>query len=43
MSTIDFYNKQIQDCEKTIEIADNNIKNFRKYLIEESKELDLDQ
>ena len=41
--TIDFYNKQIQDCEKTIETADNNIKNFRKYLIEESKELDLDQ
>ena len=41
--TIDFYNKQIQDCEKTIETAENNIKNFRKYLIEESKELDLDQ
>ncbi len=41
--TIDFYNKQIQDCEKTIETADNNTKNFRKYLIEESKELDLDQ
>ena len=41
--TIDFYNEQIQDCEKTIETADNNIKNFRKYLIEESKELDLDQ
>ena len=41
--TIDFYNKQIRDCEKTIETADNNIKNFRKYLIEESKELDLDQ
>ena len=41
--TIDFYYKQIQDCEKTIETADNNIKNFRKYLIEESKELDLDQ
>ena len=41
--TIDFYKKQIQDCEDTKDKVDNNIRNFRQYLEEESKELNLDE
>ena len=41
--TIDFYTKEIQDCQNTKENVENNIKNFTKYLEEERKKLDLDQ
>ena len=37
--TIDFYNNEIKDCEKTIETVVNNIDNFRKFLENENKEL----
>jgi hypothetical protein len=36
--TIDFYNNEIKNCEKTTETAENNIKNFRKLLEDEIKE-----
>ena len=35
--TIDFYKKEIEDCKKTSENVDNNLKNFRKYLDEDIK------
>ena len=35
--TIDFYTKEIEDCKKTCENVENNKKNLRKYLEEESK------
>ena len=41
--TIDSYEKQIEDCKKTSETFENNKKNFRKYLEEESKNLLLDE
>ena len=41
--TIDFYTKEIEDCKKTCENVENNKKNFRKYLEEESKNLSLDE
>ena len=41
--TIDFYKKQIQDCEDTKDKVDNNIRDFRKYLEEEIKELNFDE
>ncbi len=41
--TIDFYTKEIQDCQTTKENVDNNIKNFTKYLEEERKKLNLEQ
>ena len=36
--TIDFYNNEIKNCEKTTKTAENNIKNFRKLLEDEIKE-----
>ena len=41
--TIDFYTKEIQDCQNTKENVENNIRNFTKYLEEERKKLDLDE
>ena len=41
--TIDFYSKQIKDCEDTKDNVDNNIRDFRKYLEEEFQELNLDK
>ena len=41
--TIEFYEKEIEDCKKTSETFENNKKNFRKYLEEESKNLLLDE
>ena len=41
--TIDFYSKQIKDCEDTKDKVDNNIRDFRKYLEEEIKELNFDK
>ena len=40
---IDFYSKQIKDCEDTKDKVDNNIRDFRKYLEEEFKELNFDE
>ena len=37
--TINYYNKQIEDCEKTAKQADEGIKNFRDYLEEGLEEL----
>ena len=37
--TIDFYEKEIQDCEKTSNNVENNIKNFRIYLEDVCKQL----
>ena len=37
--TIEFYENEIQDCQKTSENIKNNINNFKKYIEDEGKEL----